>query len=139
MKILKFTLIVFVVFCINEFKAQSISGSWYSEKNNICIKFDSIDNSVVINEFFDPNVDSGKSITYKKIGDKIKLIWVGNQTAIGWEKDIYWLKIDSHTGKEITLTLEPNKHYILDEIFLEKTNVFVLTPEGCEEKWKNKK
>ena len=71
MKILKFTLIVFVVFCINEFKAQSISGSWYSEKNNICIKFDSIDNSVVINEFFDPNVDSGKSITYKK-----KLIWV---------------------------------------------------------------
>ena len=136
---LKYCYLILAFLFVQKGYTQSVAGSWYSNKNNVCIKFDSNDNSVVINEFFDPNVNSGKKIIYKKIGNKIKLTWAGNQTMFGWKKDIYWFKIDSYTENEMTLTLEPNKHKILDEIVLEMTNVFILTPHGCDEKWKNKK
>ncbi|PCJ01509.1 MAG: hypothetical protein COB15_00900 [Flavobacteriales bacterium] len=111
-------LLIGIAFAVN-LKAQSIAKSWYSEKDNICLVLDSVDNSIVVNGWFEKGAYKVVRIKFKVKDDKLKLICKSNQRIfpLGWEKERYWFEIRNLTDEKLTLKLLPSNDGFIEELF----------------------
>ena len=76
-------------------------------------------------------------VKIKLKGNKLKVIDYYNPKALIGGNDIYWMNIDVLEEDTLVLTLLPNKHNVLDEVFERKTVTFYPALESCES-WLNK-